>query len=173
MLFIFAKHIGCVCLRKLSDSMLKGMQMLITFISQIKWRFWLRFTPYALCVILNFWSSSLTWSEVREKMPIMRRIPQREGFKVRHILQYGSQAALLMALIESSTVMVAPQSAMVALAVVSLDGAFEELHQLVVPTRIFAVMDILFDVLGAFVGICLFMGVRSVYVISRRILAWS
>jgi len=134
---------------------------LIKPISKYKLALW--FLPYFICIGLNHWASSLTWNEVREKLPLIKTIPQRKGFKSRHIIQYGSQAGVAAMALTRTTTLGPTNSLYVALWLVSFDGLLEELHQVYVPSRIFSVKDIIYNILGG--------GVDYLFILYSKLLS--
>ncbi len=120
-------------------------------------------------ISVNFYLSSLTWSEVRQNVGWVRNIPQRESFKVRHIAQYGPLAFSISYGLSRAFVSMSKKKVFV-LSVLfgTMDGAFEELHQKFVPTRIPAWIDVFWDFLGALTGALCFQLLGG---INRRLFA--
>ncbi len=109
--------------------------------------------PTLCFFVANFYLSSLSWQDVRNKVGWIKEIPQKQNFKLRHILQYGPPTVTT-AVALSKTVPGLPhlKVCLVAVAIVTADGAFEEIHQSFVPSRIPAAKDMVWNLIGALVG---------------------
>jgi len=115
------------------------------------------FFPALLFVSFNFYLSSLTWSEVRGNVGWVRNVPQRESFKVRHIVQYAPLSfSISYGFSRAFSSMSKSKVFILSVFLGTLDGAFEEVHQKFVPTRIPALIDIFWDFLGVLTGALLF-----------------
>ena len=115
------------------------------------------FIPAFLFVTLNFYLSSLTWSEVRNNINFVRKIPQTEQIKPRHVIQY-CVLSFSMSYGLSKTFLSLNSNKVFFLSVIStgLSGALEEFHQKFVPSRKPALIDVFWNFLGALLGAFLF-----------------
>jgi VanZ family protein len=120
-------------------------------------------TPYLAFVAFNFYASSLTWKEVRARMPFVKTIPQQTDFKLRHVIQYGPQAVAALLALERTAVLGPWEYYVGAVALVTADGGFEEAHQFFVPTRICSLWDVLWDTLGGLTGLLLYGLARRLF----------
>ena len=93
----------------------------------------------------------------------VRNVPQRESLKVRHIVQYAP-LSFSISYGFSRFFISMNKKKIFALSVFlgTLDGAFEEIHQKFVPTRIPALIDVFWDFLGALTGALLFQLVSRI-----------
>ena len=115
------------------------------------------FFPALLFVSFNFYLSSLTWSGVRQKVGWVKNIPQKESFKVRHIVQYGPLSfSISYGLSRAFLSMSRGKVFLLSVFLGTLDGAFEEIHQKFVPSRIPDLIDVFWDFLGALTGALFF-----------------
>ena len=115
------------------------------------------FSPAVLYILFNFYLSSLTWSEVRRDVGWVKNIPQKESLKIRHIVQYSPLSfSISYGLSRTFLSLSGNRIFFLSIIIGTLDGAFEEIHQSFVPSRIPSLIDVLWDFLGVFVGASLF-----------------
>lgn len=121
--------------------------------------------PSVFLICTNFYLSSMSWQGIREQVGWVKNIPQKEEFKVRHILQYGPLAfSFSMALAKSFPTMAPVKIFAISTALTTADGGLEEVHQSFIPSRIPSLKDVFWDLLGALLGAGLY------WLLSRRFL---
>lgn len=106
-----------------------------------------------LAILLNYSLSALSWEEIRIHLGWVKNIPQQTNFKLRHIIQFAPQVWIWTYCIRKSFAVRLQHAVIFAWLAVTLNGAAEEIHQAFVPSRICALRDVLWDSLGALVGL--------------------
>ena len=127
------------------------------FFAELRRRFaqrhpgWYFVAPAVLCAAAIFWASSLTGSEIPD---LGFSIPFADKYE--HIIAYSVFAALL-ARAWAKGGPLTRRTAMVCMVVAALYGVTDEIHQLVVPGRTCSPTDWTADVVGAAVGIVVYL----------------